>query len=551
MKTLFSSAHLSAIHSKYYGDDGIQAETLKKYPLYAAVFKLMPTDETNHFKCDADTHAMKLALAGYMVNFSNMSKKSNRFYKLLNNLLQVLLKIHLAPTRERRYKDFIAQKKQEKIERHGTSQKLVKKSRSSLRRFLKKERAKQEYYQQKVSQDHEQRSVWEEKVVTCKQRILDFEENTMKEIQVSEDEKAMELEVASEIELDYIEDIEDQDDEQEQLKDSDLSRRRLFTLQSIIRGLLLKSGKKSISVQDLKDTSNDLEDKEISVCMLIFNLIAPYIPDHKNRGSFAYQLPFLLMCNQIFLVTEYFKFVVKLCPIIKPGSLSSLQMDAAGLYSLFSSQKVKEKPLRVFDHNNQEITSKQAATEQKDAMFGSYFNLPKVFQRLARYRQDFQHYMIFLPGLQTVRLMGEIKKPHHANGWKVKRHPLIKSCSKKINKLKEKRDELQQKVFLLSNKKELGKEIYYLNRRVGVNNKEDEEDEPAVKKKLISYSNYKCMEKTENLKIDEELLNGNLCMSGTDNGIVTMTETCKLDLEKFKYHLKLYNRYDALENEVK
>ncbi|GAA5798827.1 hypothetical protein HPULCUR_004233 [Helicostylum pulchrum] len=28
-----------------------------------------------------------------------------------------------------------------------------------------------------------------------------------------------------------------------------------------------------------------------------------------------------------------------------------------------------------------------------------------------------------------------------------------------------------------------------------------------------------------------------------------MTETCKLDLKKFKYHLKLYNRYDALENE--
>ncbi|GAA5796257.1 hypothetical protein HPULCUR_001627 [Helicostylum pulchrum] len=439
--------------------------------------------------------------------------------------------------------------------------------------------------------------------------------------EVSEDEKAMELEVASEIELDYIEDIEDQDDEQEQRNDTDLSRRRLFHLQSIIRDLLLKSGKKSVSVQDLKDTSNDLEDKEISVCMLIFNLIAPYIPVHKNRGSFAYQLPFLLMCNQIFRVTEYFKFVIKLCPIIKPGSLSSLRMDAAGLYSLFSSQKVKEKPLRVFDHNNQEITSKQAATEQKDAMFGSYFNLPKVFQRSASYRQVFQHYMIFLPGLQTVRLMGEIKKSppcqtsielqeqqeqvpsvvekqpkrkiesqgkeermkllrreqddtmkelklaleerkkftvrqemKQLKGQWVKgqKTPSNQVLFEKINKLKEKRDELQQKVFLLSNKKkELGKEISYLNRRVGVNNKEDEEEQPAVKKKLVSYSNYKCMEKTENLKMDEELLNGNLCMSGTDNGIVTMTETCKLDLEKFKYHLKLYNRYDALENEGK
>ncbi|GAA5798712.1 hypothetical protein HPULCUR_004117 [Helicostylum pulchrum] len=224
--------------------------------------------------------------------------------------------------------------------------------------------------------------------------------------EVSEDKKSMELEVASEIELDYIEDIEDQDDEQEQRNDTDLSRRRLFHLQSIIRDLLLKSGKKSVGVQDLKDASNDLEDKEVSVCMLIFNLIAPYIPDRKNRGSFAYQLPFLLMCNQIFRVTECFKFVINLCPIIKPGSLSSLRMDAAGLYSLFSSQKVKGKPLRVFNHNNQKITSKKAATEQKDAMFGSYFNL----QRSASYGQDFQHYMIFLPGLQTVRLMGEIEK---------------------------------------------------------------------------------------------------------------------------------------------
>ncbi|KAI9254127.1 hypothetical protein EDC94DRAFT_618928 [Helicostylum pulchrum] len=225
-------------------------------------------------------------------------------------------------------------------------------------------------------------------------------------------------------------------------------------------------------------------------------------------------------------------------------------------------------------------------------MFGSYFNL----QRSASYGQGFQHYMIFLPGLQTVRLMGEIEKsppcqtpielqePQEQvpsvvekqskrkveSQEKEERMKLLRreqddtmkekkfTVRQEMKQLKgqwvkvEKRDELQQKVFLLNNKKkELEKEIYYLNRRVGVNNKEDEEEQPVVKKKLISYSNYKCMEKTENLKMDEELLNGNLCMSGTDNGIVTMTETCKLDLEKFKHHLKLYNRYDALENEGK
>ena len=34
--------------------------------------------------------------------------------------------------------------------------------------------------------------------------------------------------------------------------------------------------------------------------------------------------------------------------------------------------------------------------------------------------------------------------------------------------------------------------------------------------------------------------------SGTDNGIVKMTETIPLDLEKFQYHIKLYNKYSPL-----
>lgn len=42
-------------------------------------------------------------------------------------------------------------------------------------------------------------------------------------------------------------------------------------------------------------------------------------------------------------------------------------------------------------------------------MFGSYFNLPEAFQVSASHGQGFQHYMLFLPGLQTVRLMGKIK----------------------------------------------------------------------------------------------------------------------------------------------
>jgi hypothetical protein len=53
--------------------------------------------------------------------------------------------------------------------------------------------------------------------------------------------------------------------------------------------------------------------------------------------------------------------------------------------------------------------------------------------------------------------------------------------------------------------------------------------------------------RVENFKLDDTLSDlTNFAFSGTDNGLVTMTETAKLSLDQFKFHLKLYNRYSAL-----
>ncbi|KAF7731395.1 hypothetical protein EC973_000203 [Apophysomyces ossiformis] len=41
----------------------------------------------------------------------------------------------------------------------------------------------------------------------------------------------------------------------------------------------------------------------------------------------------------------------------------------------------------------------------------------------------------------------------------------------------------------------------------------------------------------------------NILFSGTDYGVVTMSETVALPMERLNYHLKLYNRFTALENE--
>ncbi|ORE14341.1 hypothetical protein BCV71DRAFT_293643 [Rhizopus microsporus] len=58
----------------------------------------------------------------------------------------------------------------------------------------------------------------------------------------------------------------------------------------------------------------------------------------------------------------------------------------------------------------------------------------------------------------------------------------------------------------------------------------------------ITRDSYKGIDKVENFRIDDGLLKPDtVTFSGTDNGLVTMTETVGMSLDRFEFHLKLYN----------
>ncbi|KAI8886531.1 hypothetical protein K501DRAFT_177409 [Backusella circina FSU 941] len=64
----------------------------------------------------------------------------------------------------------------------------------------------------------------------------------------------------------------------------------------------------------------------------------------------------------------------------------------------------------------------------------------------------------------------------------------------------------------------------------------------------ISSPSFKCLEKVEDMEVDNKLVeSGKLTFSMTANGILTMTETIVLSLDMFKYHIKICYRYAALE----
>ncbi|PHZ07462.1 uncharacterized protein RHIMIDRAFT_295933 [Rhizopus microsporus ATCC 52813] len=66
---------------------------------------------------------------------------------------------------------------------------------------------------------------------------------------------------------------------------------------------------------------------------------------------------------------------------------------------------------------------------------------------------------------------------------------------------------------------------------------------------IITQDALRCIDKVENMKIDNGLLkSGKITFLGTDNGLVTTIETVGFDMKRFKFHLYLYNKYSALEN---
>jgi hypothetical protein len=115
-KKMFDVNHLQVIHAIYFGT--VVSRT--KDPIHTSFTATIPRDPNNLPKLDS--YVMKIALQTYTTNYQNMWSKASRFRKLLNHLILVLLKIHLAPIREKKYKDYVKskiderQKKQESKE---------------------------------------------------------------------------------------------------------------------------------------------------------------------------------------------------------------------------------------------------------------------------------------------------------------------------------------------------------------------------------------------------------------------------------------------------
>ncbi|ORE06894.1 hypothetical protein BCV72DRAFT_327777, partial [Rhizopus microsporus var. microsporus] len=383
----------------------------------------------------------------------------------------------------------------------------------------------------------------------------------------------------------------DDDDVQES---TDITRRRMNKLRTITRQIIFKQFGHIITERHLKNVLPDIQPNELQACVMIANFLMPYLPTATDSHSVAQQLPFFLMANDLFQCTGYTKFIEKLVPMTSPTRLLALQINAPQIYSLFSSS------MDIHDFNGDVITSRQIATESKDAVFSSFFDIDKINSLCASYGLKFAHNIHALPGLKTVRINGylrnqtpsrlatplsdtrSIKRNYEAFERKMPDRRMIQQAEVDALQRQLKKINSERREFMLRNNiRDLKKQwIRSTDRRliaadIEQNNRlyqkiqQTKASRDAINERLIdtkqqlsdarrkiynsinqttSYgSNNNQLPRVENFKLDDTQSDlTNFAFSGTDNGIVTMTETAKLSLDQFKFHLKLYNRYSAL-----
>ncbi|KAI9474133.1 MAG: hypothetical protein EXX96DRAFT_580712 [Benjaminiella poitrasii] len=410
--SMFNSSHLQVIHSTYFGPRGVQETTLQKTPVHKAFVSHLPSQPES--QPTLDVYVMQIALSAFIVNFQNMWSDTKRFTEQFNLLLNVLFKIHLAPIRERGYKQFIKNKMEsdiQKEEKDGKSQGFFSRILFNRISIICKRYDK---YIKKVETDPGSRDKWNRRAEICQQRlntyaqILEAEKRNRlvksikdETINADKEETEAQIEALAEDNLIAAEELMEIDDERSS-DDADITRRRLKSLVAVVRNLIFKHHGKQITERQIKASCPDIKLNELHACTLICNLIMPYVPQKTNWGLMPYQIPFVLMANELLRITGYSKFSIKVSPLTMPEWMLLL------FFSLFCSAK-DSRNLNVYDFEGNVIVSRQIATQSKDAIFSSFFNLAKIQGIAADHGLEFIHNMYLLPGLKTVRILGNLK----------------------------------------------------------------------------------------------------------------------------------------------
>ena len=92
----------------------------------------------------------------------------------------------------------------------------------------------------------------------------------------------------------------------------DVSRRRIKQLKGSIKITLFNRKNDDMSPEKINKSNKHLTKHEAEVCSLILEVLVQYIPEKQEYNPVGFQLPFVILANDLLRCAGYGKFTAKI-----------------------------------------------------------------------------------------------------------------------------------------------------------------------------------------------------------------------------------------------
>ncbi|KAG0311651.1 hypothetical protein BGZ99_009999, partial [Dissophora globulifera] len=387
------------------------------HPVWTKAMPLLYSDDALKAQ-DGLCHTISTHLKQFATGISNLWEGAT-YYKSLGYLLRILLRLHLAPERERR-------------QRERTQARLCDELAGTMD-VGNPVRAQAILSQLYDLQQREPTAICgdlpdieDQLARKTKGKSLDSAHSigtSQTELsETSSDEQALVDEFAD---LDDIGDLDDFEDTGE--VDGDLSgskestRPQLLALEKVLKMLLgspaLTNPVDGNYVAKCTHKGKVFTSRECNVVAYLANVLRPFVPKRRigesgrtvaPLGHVALRAPVVMIANAVLRATGFAKFTRLISPQVSPSSTHSLCLGTREVYEVFCGQA--QGRFDIKDPSGVPITSVSQATsspENKKAIFGSFLDLVKVANICKRHGLEFSDRITFVDR-QTIRITGKV-----------------------------------------------------------------------------------------------------------------------------------------------
>ncbi|KAG0209409.1 hypothetical protein BGX31_002132, partial [Mortierella sp. GBA43] len=427
--SLFTKEHLQFIHSSFLGTRGHYKSTKDNHPLWQSSAVAIRDPEISPPKApEGMSNTISEAIGEFSTNLGNMWKGAS-YSKALDYLLRTLLRLHLAPNRESKYKETKKKKAQEKQEEKKvkvTSNKIIRrKSRrlcddlakaldpdsGTLRRIpVLMELLDRTQRQQQSSNMDDTPSPGQH----VAQPIGSESEADESTIQTSVDDTADNDRTPPDFDEDSL-----SNDDEDETKESSASRLR--SLQAVLRVILespyIDRPITSNYVRTTASNGDGFTSMECEIVARLANQLRPFIPKRRPKPGangteeslphVVLRLPVVLISNAVLRLSGYHDFTRSIAPEISPSSLHGLALGSIGLYEVLGSSGPNNFDISF---EGSPITKRPQVSSKpgiKRAIMGAFFDLKKIDNICHEHGMEFSSRIVY-KNQYCVRLLGSV-----------------------------------------------------------------------------------------------------------------------------------------------